>query len=67
VARLRYAYADALLYAGKDAEARQSFAAAVKLDHDQQTDAQQRVDELDGMVIDYNDEDDVDGEQPESP
>jgi hypothetical protein len=69
VARLRYAYADALLYAGKDSEARQSFAAAVKLDHDQQTDAQQRVDELDGMVIDYNDEDDadIDGEQPESP
>jgi tetratricopeptide (TPR) repeat protein len=69
VARLRYAYADALLYAGKDSEARQSFAAAVKLDHDQQTDAQQRVDELDGMVIDYNDEDDadIDGQQPESP
>jgi len=69
VARLRYAYADALLYAGKDSEAHQWFVAAAKLDHDQETDAQQRVDELDGMVIDYNDEDDadVDGAQPESP
>ncbi len=56
VARLRYAYADALLQAGKDSEARHWFAAAAKLDHDQQTDAQQRVDELDGIVIDYDDE-----------
>ena len=49
VARLRYAYADALLQAGKDSEARHWFAAAAKLDHDQETDAQQRVDELDGI------------------
>ena len=58
VARLRYAYADALLQAGKESEARQWFVAAAKLDHDQQTDAQQRVDELDGIVIDYDDDED---------
>ena len=58
VARLRYAYADALLQAGKDSEARHWFAAAAKLDHDQQTDAQQRVDEIDGIVIDYDDDED---------
>jgi tetratricopeptide (TPR) repeat protein len=57
VARLRYAYADALLNAGKDAEARQWFAAAAELDRDQETDAQQKVDELDGLVIDYDDND----------
>lgn len=57
-ARLRYAYADALLHAGKDAEARQWFVAAAQLDHDQEIDAQQRVDELDGLLIDYDDEED---------
>jgi tetratricopeptide (TPR) repeat protein len=56
VARLRYAYADALLHAGREAEARQWFAAAAQLDHDQETDAQQRVDELNGLLIDYDDE-----------
>ena len=57
-ARLHYAYADALLHAGKDSAARESFAAAAKLDHDQQTDAQQRVEELDGISIDYDDDED---------
>jgi len=56
LARLRYAYADALLEAGKNSEARQWFTTAVKLDHDQETDAQQRVDELDGILIDYDDD-----------
>jgi tetratricopeptide (TPR) repeat protein len=58
LARLRYAYADALLAAGKSSEAREWFAAAAQLDHDQETDAQQRVDELDGIVIDYDEDDD---------
>jgi tetratricopeptide (TPR) repeat protein len=58
VARLRYAYADTLLHAGKGAEARQWFAAAAQVDHDQETDAQQRVEELDGILIDYDDEED---------
>jgi tetratricopeptide (TPR) repeat protein len=61
VARLQYAYADALLDAGKEAEARHWFATAAQLDHDQQTDAQQRVDEIDGLLIDYDDDD---GDQP---
>ncbi len=54
VARLRYAYADALLAAGQEPEARQWFASAAKLDHDQETDALQRIDELDGFLIDYD-------------
>jgi tetratricopeptide (TPR) repeat protein len=61
VARLHYAYADALLDAGSDAEARHWFATAAQLDHDQQTDAQQRVDEIDGLLIDYDDDE---GDQP---
>jgi hypothetical protein len=60
---LRYAYADALLADGQQADARHWFASAAKLDHDQQTDAQQRIDELDGFLIDY-DEGDEDDSQP---
>jgi tetratricopeptide (TPR) repeat protein len=67
VARLRYAYADALLHAGKESEARQWFAAAAKLDHDQETDAQQRLDELDGFLIDYDEDDDRDDREPQEP
>jgi tetratricopeptide (TPR) repeat protein len=65
-ARLRYAYADALLQAGKNSEARQWFAAAAKLDRDQETDAQQRVDELDGFLIDYDETSDEASPQPGS-
>jgi hypothetical protein len=64
--RLQYAYADALLLAGKDSDARQWFATAAKLDHDQQTDAQQRLEELDGILIDYDDNDEDDGLRQES-
>jgi tetratricopeptide (TPR) repeat protein len=60
VARLRYAYADALLEGGKTAEARHWFGEAARLDTEQATDAQQRVDELDGLVIDFDDDDDAD-------
>ena len=62
VARLRYAYADALLAAGSESEARQWFAAAVTLDHDHETDAQQRLDELDGFLIDYDEDDGSDNQ-----
>jgi hypothetical protein len=55
-ARLRYAYADALLQEGKEAEARKWFVVAAKLDHEGETDAQSRVDELDGMRIDFDEE-----------
>ena len=54
-ARLQYAYADVLLRAGQQAEARNWFASAARLDAEQQTDAQQRVDELDGFRIEFDD------------
>ncbi|HEV2929710.1 MAG TPA: hypothetical protein VGW74_13535, partial [Propionibacteriaceae bacterium] len=55
-ARLRYAYADTLLRAGQRSEAREWFASAAHLDVEQQTDAQQRVDELDGFLIEFDDQ-----------
>ena len=69
VARLRYAYADALLQAGKDSEARDWFTAAAKLDHDQETDAQERVDALDGILINYDlggEDESLDGQPQDS-
>jgi tetratricopeptide (TPR) repeat protein len=66
-ARVRYAYADALLAAGRESEARHWFASAAKLDHDHDTDAQQRTDELDGFLIDYDEGDEVDAESPHEP
>ncbi len=64
VARLRYAYAEALLQDGEAAEARRWFAAAAKLDPEQETDAALRVDEIDGLRIDFDEEGDEDeGEQ----
>ncbi|MFJ5731472.1 tetratricopeptide repeat protein [Streptomyces paradoxus] len=61
-ARLRYAYADALLAAGREGEAREWFAKAVEADRDGSTDASDRLAELDGvefvdaMVEDEDDE-----------
>jgi tetratricopeptide (TPR) repeat protein len=66
VARLRYALADLLLAAGENVPARNLFAAAVKLDSEGETDAQQRVDELDGLLIDFDEDDDVEAD-PEPP
>ncbi|MFF1285518.1 hypothetical protein ACFVY4_33055 [Streptomyces sp. NPDC058299] len=48
-ARLRYAYADALLAAGREREAREWFAKAVEADRDSSTDASDRLAELDGV------------------
>ncbi|MER7901082.1 tetratricopeptide repeat protein [Streptomyces sp. NPDC096046] len=48
-ARLRYAYADALLAAGRENEAREWFAKAVEADRDGSTDASDRLAELDGV------------------
>jgi tetratricopeptide (TPR) repeat protein len=48
-ARLRYAYADALLAAGRDGEAREWFAKAVEADKDGSTDASDRLAEMDGV------------------
>jgi tetratricopeptide (TPR) repeat protein len=67
VARLRYAYADALLAAGRESEARRWFASAAKLDLDHETDAQQRTDELDGFLIDYDEADEGDSQPLHEP
>lgn len=68
LARLRYALADSLVVAGKEAEARAMFAAAAKLDQENETDAQQRVDEIDGMSIDFDeDEDEDENEEDKEP
>ncbi|MEV6400082.1 hypothetical protein AB0M39_35720 [Streptomyces sp. NPDC051907] len=48
-ARLRYAYADALLSAGREGEAREWFAKALEADKDGSTDASDRLAELDGV------------------
>ncbi|EYT78292.1 hypothetical protein CF54_38120 [Streptomyces sp. Tu 6176] len=59
-ARLRYAYADALLAAGREPEAREWFAKAVEADRDGSTDASDRLAELDG--VEFTDALDEDGE-----
>ncbi|MET7714223.1 hypothetical protein [Streptomyces sp. NPDC005407] len=69
-ARLRYAYADALLAAGREAEAREWFGKALEADKDGATDASDRLAELDGVefvdaidtdeAIDTDDTDDTD-------
>jgi tetratricopeptide (TPR) repeat protein len=65
VARLRYAYADALAAADEPTEARHWFAAAAQLDPDQETDAQARMDELDGFMIEFDDAEDETDEEIE--
>ncbi|MER6409999.1 hypothetical protein [Streptomyces humidus] len=61
-ARLRYAYADALLAAGREGEAREWFAKAVEADRDGSTDASDRLAELDGVdFVDALDEEAADG------
>ena len=49
VRRLFYAYADALLAAGREQEARDWFARAAEADTGGETDAAERLDELDGL------------------
>ena len=51
-ARLFYAYADALLEAGRDDEAREWFRKAAIADADGETDAAERFEELDQVLID---------------
>ncbi len=50
-ARLRYAYADALLAAGQEERARAWFARAVDADEEGETDAAERLLELDGLLL----------------
>ena len=59
-ARLWYAYADALLAAGRVEEARTWFEKVVQVDPDGQTDAGDRLLELDGVVLQDLDEDEPD-------
>ncbi|SCF49571.1 hypothetical protein GA0070216_1364 [Micromonospora matsumotoense] len=63
-ARLRYAYADALLAVGRREEAREWFSRAADVDTDGETDAPERLLELDGVVIEGDDEDDEPVEEP---
>ncbi|MET7943552.1 hypothetical protein [Streptomyces sp. NPDC005302] len=68
-ARLRYAYADALLAAGREGEAREWFAKAVESDKDGSTDASDRLAEMDGVeFVDafVEDEDDEEGERAQA-
>ncbi|MCA2217745.1 hypothetical protein [Jidongwangia harbinensis] len=58
--RLRYAYADALLAAGRRDEAREWFSRAAAADQDGLTDAAERLLELDGITIDDGADDDDD-------
>ncbi|MBV2356616.1 hypothetical protein KUM39_19915 [Streptomyces sp. J2-1] len=65
-ARLRYAYADALLAAERKAEAREWFAKAVEADRDGSTDASDRLAELDGVeFVDALDEEDGAAAKPQ--
>ncbi|MFB6812913.1 hypothetical protein [Streptomyces sp. NPDC056387] len=71
-ARLRYAYADALLAAGREDEAREWFAKTVEADKDGSMDASDRLAELDGVEFvdalaadESDDVDDIDDEDDE--
>ena len=57
-ARLWYAFADLLLALGRTDEAREWFAAAAAADQDGGTDADERILELDGVLVLTDDEDD---------
>ena len=61
-ARLRYAYADALLAAGRRDEAREWFARAAAADDDNLTDAAERLLELDGVTLEDGGDDEDDDE-----
>src|SRR6266699_3314191 len=64
--RLFYAYADALLAAGRADEARDAFSRAAEADPDGETDAADRLDELDGIEFDDLEDDDLaDGDHDE--
>ncbi|MEU1544069.1 hypothetical protein ABZ461_39530 [Actinacidiphila glaucinigra] len=62
-ARLRYAYADALLAAGREDEAREWFAKSLEADQSGSTDASDRLAQLDGVAF-VDAMDDADDEQP---
>jgi len=61
-ARLRYAYADALLAVGRRDEAREWFSRAADVDTEDETDAAERLLELDGVMIEGDEEDEESAE-----
>ncbi|MEH1102794.1 Replicase polyprotein 1ab [Micromonospora sp. CPCC 205561] len=61
-ARLRYAYADALLAVGRRDEAREWFSRAADVDTEGETDAAERLLELDGVMIEGDEEDEESAE-----
>jgi tetratricopeptide (TPR) repeat protein len=65
-ARLRYAYADALLAVGRETEARDWFAKAAEADHSGSTDASDRLAQLDGVEFTdaFDEADDTDDDAP---
>lgn len=63
-ARIRYAYADLLLAAGRRDEAYEWFGRAAEVDADGGTDAVDRLLELDGVVLDEDAEDDAEEPGP---
>lgn len=62
-ARLWYAYADALLHAGREEQAREWFAQVAAVDVDGETDAGDRLLALDGVVLEEPDDEDLDERQ----
>lgn len=60
-ARVWYAYADALLEVGRDEDARDWFSRAAVADQDGETDAVERLEEIDGVVVQ-----EVDGVDPQA-
>ena len=67
-ARLRYAYADALVNAGRAEEAREWFSRAAEVDEDGVTDAAERLLEMDGVSLeddDVEEDENYDGEPAE--
>ncbi|WP_374778241.1 tetratricopeptide repeat protein [Streptomyces sp. NBC_01310] len=69
-ARLRYAYADALLAAGREDEAREWFGKTLEADKDGATDASDRLAELDGVefvdaAVDLSDIDEDEDDEEE--
>jgi tetratricopeptide (TPR) repeat protein len=63
-ARLYYAYADALLEAGREDEARHWFGRAARADVDGDTDAAERYEDLDDVSFDYPDDEDLADDGP---
>jgi tetratricopeptide (TPR) repeat protein len=64
-ARLFYAYAEALLAAGSTEDARRAFGKAIEADPDGETDAIDRLDEVDGITVSDladDEEDDIDAD-----